>query len=305
MKQNLIIDTDCGMDDIIAIAMIVASDKFIIKGITTVRGLVTPSKGKANLIKILQYLKTSVEIVSGARSPIIKSRLKYSFPSQDKINSTSITFLRNLLEKVDIKKQRCSACDFIYKKVGSSNDGITLLCLGPLTNIAKTIQEYKSEFTQNINQIIIMGGAVYTYGNVPPSKLAEYNIYLDPEAAEIVFKCGIPIKLVSIDSTNFVPATVKIKKQIEKYKAKTRCGEIIKKTIIANKNDFNYFYDPLAAGILINPEIVLKTKKVGIDVSKNEVNTGQTSPVLYQNCVEVITKASAKKFKETLLETLK
>lgn len=303
--KNLLIDTDCGMDDIIAIVMIISCGKFNIEGITTVRGLVTPTVGKENLTKILEFLKTEIDVVSGAPSPLNLNRIKYSFPEQDKINSSKLSFLKKLLLPIKTKKQELTACDFIYKKSISKTEPTTLLCLGPLTNIANAIKKYGNRFTGKVDQIVIMGGAVYTYGNVPPKKLAEYNIYLDPEAAEIVFSCGIPIKLISIDSTVFVPATPKFKKQIEKYKANSSYGEIVQKTIIANKNDFNYFYDPLAAGILIDPSIALKSKKIGITVLKNDENAGQTLADSNQNLVEVVTKVDSKKFKAVLLRTLK
>lgn len=303
--KNLLIDTDCGMDDIIAIAMIISNGNFSINGITTVRGLVTPKVGKKNLIKVLQYLKTDIEIVSGAASPINKSRLNYSFPKQDKVNSTKLTFLKSLFKPIKNSKQTYSATEFLFKKTDLLNEPTTLLCLGPLTNIAKAILKYKTNFTKNIDQILIMGGAVFTPGNVSPSRKAEYNIYLDPEAAEIVFSCRIPIKLISIDSTKYVPATDKVKEQIKNIKVTGRCGEIIRKTIIANKDDFNYFYDPLAAAILINPKLIIKSKRIGIKVLKDGGKVGQTLPILKLKNVEVVTNVNSKGFYKLLLKTLK
>lgn len=305
MKQKIIIDTDSGMDDIIAIAMIVSSGKFDIVGVTTVRGLVTPLIGKKNLTKIFKFLNYNVKIVSGCCSPLNKNRINYSFPKQDIINSSKLLCLNNLLKAVKVKKQIYPARDFIFNKINTNGGKITLLCLGPLTNIAGVIQKYGQRFTQNINQIIIMGGAVFTRGNVPSSRTAEYNIYLDPEAAEVVFSSRIPIKLTSLDATKFVPASNELKNKIEKFRTNNKCGQIIKRVILANKNDFDYFYDPLAAGILIDPKIILQIKRTGIKVSKNKSNVGLTLPFSNPNIIEVVTKVDTKKFINLLFRTIK
>ena len=303
MKQKIIIDTDSGMDDIIAIAMIISSGKFLIKGITTVRGLVTPIIGKKNLSKIINFFDTKIKIVSGLDTPINKNRLKFSFPDSDRVNSTKLTFLKSLLKPVKIQKQKYKVEDFIYKQAKTSG-GISLLCLGPLTNIAKVIQKYGIEFTKNINEITIMGGAVYASGNVAPAKYAEYNIFLDPEAAEIVFCSGVQINLVSIDATKFAPATTKLKNKIENYKPKTKYGEIIKSIIIANKNDFDYFYDPLAAGVLIDPKIIIESKNVKIKIAQKGINVGQTLPTAGLKNVGVITQINSKRFFNLLKKTI-
>ena len=303
MKQKIIIDTDSGMDDIIAIAMIISSGNFLIKVITTVRGLVTPIIGKKNLSKIINFFDTKIKIVSGLDTPINKNRLKFSFPDSDRVNSTKLTFLKSLLKPVKIQKQKYKVEDFIYKQAKTSG-GISLLCLGPLTNIAKVIQKYGIEFTKNINEITIMGGAVYASGNVAPAKYAEYNIFLDPEAAEIVFCSGVQINLVSIDATKFAPATTKLKNKIENYKPKTKYGEIIKSIIIANKNDFDYFYDPLAAGVLIDPKIIIESKNVKIKIAQKGINVGQTLPTAGLKNVGVITQINSKRFFNLLKKTI-
>jgi purine nucleosidase len=305
MKQKIIIDTDSGMDDIIAIAMIIASGKFDIEGVTTVRGLVNPTTGKKNLLKILWNLNYNAEVISGSKLPLNKKRNRYSFPTQDKINSSKLTCLNDLLVSVKIEKQTYPAYDYLFRKTNSSKGKITLLCLGPLTNIAKAIQKYGLEFTQNINQIVIMGGAVFTPGNVPPSKMAEYNIFMDPEAAEVVFSSKIPIKLVSLDATKFVPASNDLKAKIEKIDTKSNYGQLIQRLILANKNDFNYFYDPLAAGILIDPKIALQAKNISLKVSRNTINVGQTFATRESKNIKVITKVDSNRFTKLLLKSIK
>jgi inosine-uridine nucleoside N-ribohydrolase len=305
MKQKIIIDTDSGMDDIIAIAMIISSKKFDIVGMTTIRGLATPIVGKKNLTKILNFINSKIEIVSGSKLPLDKKRLNCSFPTIDKINSSKLLCLNDLLVQTKTQNQNYSASEFLFQKVKSDKDKITILCLGPLTNIAKAIQKYKQEFSQKIGKIMIMGGAVFTLGNVPPSRKAEYNIFLDPEAADIIFSSGIPIILVSIDATKFVPAREELKDRIESVETKEKCGKIIKNIILANKNDFNYFYDPLAAGILIDPEIALETITTGIEISKNPSSIGQTCTTQKNINVNVVTKVDTQKFINLLFKTIK
>ncbi|KKS87709.1 MAG: Inosine/uridine-preferring nucleoside hydrolase, partial [Microgenomates group bacterium GW2011_GWC1_43_11] len=126
-------------------------------------------------------------------------------------------------------------------------------------------------FEKKIAQLIIMGGAVQTKGNVGPDFVSEYNFFLDPKAASIVCSSSIPIKLVSLDGCRQLAfdKTQSLKIPDNPY------GIIIKKIIKNNQNDFQYFYDPLAASVIINPSIASFTKRQSCTVIQKGKNRGK------------------------------
>ena len=292
--KNIYIDTDCGMDDIIAITMLLTDANISVEAISTVNGLTNPYVGKKNLEMILNFLETTVRISAGSEEPLRKSRYGYAFPEQDIINSSKLSFLQNLIKNT--KKTR--------KKTAKFRGKLTLLCIGPLTNIARALIKNKNWLAQRVEKIIIMGGAVYVSGNVQPQKLAEYNFFLDPEAADIVLSSNIPITLVSLDATKYVPADQAFKKKVAKIFPKTNSGKLIKKLITSNSRDYRYFYDPLAASILIDPTIITCSRAVSIKVSVSGLNSGQCLLVNNKNSVNLITNVNKTKFQNLLLSKI-
>jgi inosine-uridine nucleoside N-ribohydrolase len=253
---TLLIDTDSGMDDIIAISMLVNSPNISIIGISTVYGLVNPVQGANNLKRILAYYGAGIDISAGSTRSLSGSSRNNQFPPIDQKRSSELPFLQTIIPKTTntICKER-SIERWICKKITISNTKVTIVALGPLTNIAKTIQSYGNICTKNIEKIICMGGAIHCAGNVLPSFQAEYNFYLDPTSANIVLQSGIPIELVSLDATKFVPVTKNIIKEITKITPLNQIGRVIRQIILNNKSDFVCFYDPLVAGIILNPSI--------------------------------------------------
>jgi inosine-uridine nucleoside N-ribohydrolase len=120
-----------------------------------------------------------------------------------------------------------------------------------------------------------MGGGIEK-GNVPPNRLAEYNIALDPQSAEKVFNCGIPITMIGIDATAFVPASNEFKNIIKKTKPVNKTAQILKLIIMNNETDFDQFYDPLAAAWFFNKEIFNSTLRGNINVPSTGKESGKT-----------------------------
>ncbi|HCM81997.1 MAG: Inosine/uridine-preferring nucleoside hydrolase [Candidatus Gottesmanbacteria bacterium GW2011_GWA1_44_24b] len=272
MNTNILIDTDAGMDDIVAILMLMAKLSNRIIGISTVFGLVNPDTGARNLLKILDYVSIKKEICVGSLRALSRISWNDSFPAQDCINSTQLTFLRSALSVSSMTVPTTIPIEKWYgQKVLNSSRRTTIFCLGPLTNIAKVINKYGMAFEKKIAQLIIMGGAVQTKGNVGPDFVSEYNFFLDPKAASIVCSSSIPIKLVSLDGCRQLAfdKTQSLKIPDNPY------GIIIKKIIKNNQNDFQYFYDPLAASVIINPSIASFTKRQSCTVIQKGKNRGK------------------------------
>lgn len=286
--KNILIDTDMGVDDIVAINLLLIKPAINVKGISTVRGVADLNTGAKNLARLLTFIgKTDVPIYQGF-SP---DKQKIDFPKIDRQRANNLTLLKNIsLPKFPAKK-------VIIKKFNYQlNSPVSLLCLGPLTNIAKAIKS-KSKFINYVKELIVMGGAVFSPGNVPPDRLSEYNITLDPAAAKVVFASDLPITLIATDATKQVPAKDNMfLRKVLATKPQTTIGKIIKTIIINNRNDFIDFYDPLAAAVLIKPSIIAGTKKIKLSVTRNGQTNGQLNNKGNINLVTEINKPAFYKF---------
>jgi len=295
--KKIFIDTDMGLDDIIAIAMLISSG-LEITGISTVNGVSAPQVGAKNIKKILDYLGIDIPICVGEYQKVSESMI--SFPSIDRKRAENLDFLDYLDIKINTVSDNRNIEDFIYESLAIDT---TLVCLGPLTNIAKTLVKYGSLFEKKVKRIYIMGGGI-KYGNVP-GKLVEYNIALDPEAAKIIFKSKIPACIVGIDATRNVPAGKDLKKMIERVKTKNKLSKIIKDVIIKNKSDFIYFYDPLLSSIVIDSSIIKKAQEYILDLILKGKERGRTRSQKTQNGnIQAITEVNPNSFYKLLFRII-
>ncbi|WIL68891.1 ribonucleoside hydrolase RihC [Staphylococcus cohnii] len=190
MKQPIIIDTDPGIDDAAAISFAINHPEFDLKMISTVNGNVGIEKTTANALKLKRFFNSDIPVHRGASQPLLSDIVDasdvhgesgmegYTFPeiNESDLDSThAVEAMRDVLVK--------------------SETPITLIPIGPLTNIALLLMTYP-EVKTFIKEIVLMGGSA-TRGNVTP--LAEFNIYCDPEAAQIVFNSGLPLTMVGLD----------------------------------------------------------------------------------------------------------
>lgn len=319
-KKTIFIDTDMGNDDLMAICMLLSSKKFEVIGISTVNGVARASTGAKNFARILSYLNiTTIPIIKGFVRPM-SNTWRAEFPKKDMQRANQLALIKNISIPKLISKniEIYNSIIKIFKIINRNPQKVTLICLGPLTNIATLMNKIGKKFTNNIDQIILMGGAVNAPGIVYPLNLAEYNMYLDPEAAKIVFDSGVQITMVPIDATKWVPADINLIKNnsekfsLEKFYQKIKLtkpirktGNIIKEIILNNKSDFNYFYDPLVSAILEQPDMIQGSKKLEIKVSITGQERGATSgKVSKDGNVQVINKINNKKFYNLVLNKI-
>jgi inosine-uridine nucleoside N-ribohydrolase len=185
-QERIIIDTDPGVDDFLALALALSSDRFIIEGLTIVFGNNTDLRVMAkNAAYALQLTKRKCPIYMGCTKPI--ERGPYVDSEGAAIhgpNALGGVPYELLPEYEELIKVDMTAADFIVKHIKENPDQVSIITLGPLSNLATAIRQYP-ELPQYVNRIGIMGGSFFNHGNVTP--LAEANIYNDPEAAKIVF----------------------------------------------------------------------------------------------------------------------
>ena len=207
MILKLIVDTDCGTDDLLALAYLIAHPAIEIEAIVTVRGLASARQGAINLTKVLTRLGIeNIPIHVGSEAPLGEFR---QFPSSWVTQTESLDTLQLPVPTLEIST--ISAREF-YRGRLVEQSGATILALGPLTNLARVLEDNNvSANASNLN-FICMGGAIDAPGNLggggefrTENRYAEWNFFIDPLAVSKVFASNASILLVPLDATNQVP----------------------------------------------------------------------------------------------------
>ena len=188
--MKIIIDTDPGTDDAIAISAASGSSLIDLLGLTIVGGNVPRSVGTRNALKILDFIGAEeVPVYQGASRPL-RGSFVYAY------NYHGPSGLTARIKSSNRSYERQKSEDFIAECVNRYPGEITIVALGPLTNIARAFRK-DPRLSQRVDRIYVMGGAFECPGNVTP--WAEFNIYDDPVAANAVFSSGAPVTLVGLD----------------------------------------------------------------------------------------------------------
>ncbi|HBZ44759.1 MAG TPA: nucleoside hydrolase [Maritimibacter sp.] len=194
-KRKIIIDTDPGQDDAVAILLALASPEIEVLGITAVAGNVPLSLTAKNARIICEVAgKADTRVFAGCDQP-----MRRNLVTAEHVHGRTGLDGPDLWEPtMPIQDQH--AVDFIIETLRSEPTGtVTLATLGPLTNVA-TAFDRAPDIVPRVAEIVSMGGAYFEVGNITPA--AEFNIYVDPEAADIVFKSGTPLTLMPLDVTH-------------------------------------------------------------------------------------------------------
>lgn len=243
----IIIDTDPGIDDAVAIALSLYSPSLDVKLITTVAGNVGLSYTTQNALKLLTYLSKDIPVARGAAEPLVR-KLEDASDIHGVSGMEGFEFpepnMDLLLEENAVQVMR----DMLV----SAAEPITVMPIGPLTNVALLLKVYP-EVKEHISQIVMMGGSV-TRGN--KGVMSEFNINCDPEAAKIVLASGLPITMATLDAglgTAIPP------EQTEKLGEMGKVGRMTHDLFQAHrKRSFGTglkMYDPCAVACLLKPEV--------------------------------------------------
>jgi inosine-uridine nucleoside N-ribohydrolase len=186
----IVIDCDPGHDDAIAILLALASPEVELRGITTVAGNQTLDKTTRNALKVLELAgRTDIPVAVGADRPLVRE-----------LRTAANVHGESGLDGPDLPEPttRPVDADAVELLAGLLEPGVLLVPTGPLTNVAQLIERHP-EVTGGLERIVWMGGAI-AEGNVTPA--AEFNAFVDPEAAAIVFGSGIPVTMIGLDVTH-------------------------------------------------------------------------------------------------------
>ncbi len=201
MTRKIIIDTDPGQDDAVAILLALASpEELNVVGIVAVAGNVGLKQNAKNALKVVELSgRTHVPVFAGHERPIRRQLV-----TAEHVHGKSGLDGPDLPEPQITLEDR-HGVDFMVETVRASAPGeITICALGPLTNVAMALAR-APDIGPRLGEIVMMGGAYFEVGNVTPA--AEFNFYVDPEAADIVMRSGVPLTMLPLDVTHQLLAT--------------------------------------------------------------------------------------------------
>jgi purine nucleosidase len=293
--KPVILDVDTGIDDALAIAYALNSPELEVIGLTTCFGNGPIEYTTRNTLVVLEKLGKIVPVYSGADKPL--SRPTKEFPT----HVHGEDGLGNRVEKAPVMEAESEgAVDYIINQVKQRPHEITIIAVGPLTNLALAVQK-EPEIVSLVKEVVIMGGAVFVKGNVTP--YSEANVITDPEAAECVFSSGLPVTVVGLDVTmqTLLPNVV-----LADWRALgTDVSNFFADMTSFYMQAYETFHpgiggcalhDPLAVGVVIDPsfvkrenwnvKVVLKGEDVGRTIAHSE---GEPK-------IQVCTKVEAENF---------
>lgn len=190
---RIIIDTDPGVDDALAILLALASPEIQLEALTTTQGNVTLERARHNARSILELANAShIPAAEGSMFPLVQSLL-----ASGAVHGASGIGNAKLPEP-RMPRVLGHAVDYLIERVLAEPNEISIFAIGPLTNIAMGIRK-EPEFAKAVKELVIMDGAIQEGGNMTP--LAELNIFVDPHAAHIVYHSGMPLTRVPLDVT--------------------------------------------------------------------------------------------------------
>jgi purine nucleosidase len=193
MTKHIILDTDPGIDDSLAILLALASPEISLDGLSVVHGNSSAAQGTVNALSVLELAQAShVPVYKGCDLPLVQPPLL----APETHGEHGIGYAK--LPAPQTKPRVLHGSDFLIEGIMSKPGEVTLVCIGPLTNVAMAIRK-EPRIVENVREVFIMGGAMRHEGNTTP--LAEFNTFVDPHAAHIVFHSGMPITLTPLDVT--------------------------------------------------------------------------------------------------------
>lgn len=272
MTTPLIIDCDPGHDDAIAILLALASPEVELLGVTTVGGNSGLANTTRNALTVLEVAdRTDVPVAAGCDHPLVRPlRIADHVHGESGMDGP-------VLDPPSVEPIEQHAVDFIASTVMASAQAVTITPIGPLTNIAVLLRRHPA-VVDNIERLVLMGGAIGV-GNVTPA--AEFNIWADPEAAEVVFGSGLDITMVGLDVTHQARMG---RSHGERLRAQGRAGRFV-----ADLLDFfvrfhervygldsSPIHDAVAIADVVWPEM-LETARFHVAVETgSELNRGRT-----------------------------
>jgi inosine-uridine nucleoside N-ribohydrolase len=316
----VLVDTDGGVDDALALIMALNSPQLDLKAITVLAGNIDVDQATNNVLRVLSIVqpKTLPIVAKGCEKPLVKQPFnaagihgKDGLGELDQFKEADGT---PRYPQLTIEASGENAIDVILKAVQEYGESLTVVALGPLTNLATAIQK-DAVTMKKIGRIIIMGGAVTVPGNITAA--AEFNFFVDPDAAQIVMESGIPLTLVGLDVAMKAPlARQVVEDNLQRRPSKITqfiadCTGIYMAFYRDHEGFYGcYLHDPLAMAVAIAPSLVTTESLYIVVETQGRFTTGlsladrrsrrdeKTNPPNVEACLDVDTERFLKLFEQ-------
>jgi len=270
---RVIIDTDPGVDDALALLLAMRSPELKIEAITPVAGNVPLELSLPNALRMVEIAgRTDIPVAAGAKTPLLRRLVTAAYAHGENGLGGAV------FPEPKIKPIAESAAKFISQIVRKYPGEVTLITIGPLTNIATTLT-MDAELAGMVRSLVMMGGSL-SGGNITPA--AEFNVYVDPEAARIVFQSGIPITMVGLDVTRKTSLTDEHVRTLEAgQNPVSQAAAKIARNAINHNREQGFLvgpnmHDSLAVAGFLDPSL-LKFQDYYVDVeTTGELTAGET-----------------------------
>jgi inosine-uridine nucleoside N-ribohydrolase len=297
MPRKIILDVDTGSDDAVAIMTAVLSPAIQVEAVCTVAGNKDIDKTTENTLRVIQLLGVDIPVFRGSSTPLVKFLHGFRLPDipaplRDIRERDRVQIHPDYLDipAATIREQDIPAAIFYVDYLRQTKEPVTIVAVGPLTNIALALM-LDPGIIQNIQEIVIMGGG-YKVTNV--TSTAEFNFWFDPHAAQRVIHCGAKVLLVPLDATHEACIT---RTDCERFRsiattASNFAAEMCEYRIMAHSAyqplpvpDAAAVHDALAVCCLIDPTVLKDVRHVHCDIGFSDLSEGQTiiDPRFYTN----------------------
>jgi purine nucleosidase len=274
MTRTFLIDTDTASDDAVALIMALRSREVRVAAITVVAGNVDVSQATRNALYAAELCGSDVPIFSGAEKPLVRPLINASwFHGMDGLGDHGYAPKTRRAESLD-------AVDALIQTV-LAHPGIEMVTLGPLTNVALAISR-EPRITEHVKRCVVMGGAPCCEGNITPA--AEFNIFVDPEAARAVFHSGMPIEMVgwqlsrgeAVLNQSDINRVLALDNPLAEFAI--RCNDTALKGYFKQTGERGISLpDPVAMSIALNPALCTESSEHHLEVeTSSELTRGMT-----------------------------
>jgi purine nucleosidase/pyrimidine-specific ribonucleoside hydrolase len=260
--RRVIIDTDPGLDDAVAILFALNSGRFDVLGLTSVAGNIGIDITTRNAGRLLALLgRRDIAVITGAAAPLAR-------PGIDEAAIHGNDGLGGVVLPEPLAKPHGYAPFWMADQLHANHAGsVDILALGPLTNIALLLRDH-ADAARRIGRLIVMGGVVHDKGNVGPH--SEFNFASDPEAVEAVLRAGLDVTLIPLDVTRKVRASVEFVRALRTGIAGNAAADLIS-AYFQEGRESRPLHDPCVMLLALAPELFgVETRSVSVDLSDGE-----------------------------------
>ncbi len=291
-----VIDVDTGTDDAIALIMAANSPELDIRGITTSGGNASLAHTTRNTLRLMSAIgRSDVPISKGADRPL-RGSFEYAYHYHGPGGMTAP------LPAADLLPVEKRAPEYLIESAAQLGGELTIIALGPLTNVARAIRREPS-MRDMVSHVFVMGGAVEVGGNVTPN--AEFNIYADPYAASVVFDSGLPVTLVGLD----IGDEVGFAREDEDWRSGDSPGQRLAARIIEGwfaihpDRDTYVLCDPMTVAVALAPDL-FEFRQASVSVDEDGVFRGRTRAIYGEGNVRVALTVAVEQARALTLERL-